>query len=508
MQTVRIICRQSRLSLLQAELVKQRILAVRPGIEVEIKGRSSRGDRELLVPLASLDGTDFFTEEIFKALQNGEADIAVHSLKDMSAPHFFSHTAFAVADRDDTRDIVFFNPDITDKLSAGKSIVIGTCSPRREQMAVEFLKMALPQQAAAIDIRTEGIRGNVEGRLQQLREGKYDGTILATAGLNRLLRQPDSAALVQSLLKDLPWMLLPLVECVPAPCQGAIVAEADPANTAAVALLKEINIDSLLQDCIREKRAAWQYGTGCLQKFGVTSLQTPQGSVLYAAGEDESGRYFSQWDGLPDATAFAGNLFRSTQYMKDFFTYQWLDAPIQTDLPAVFVANYKSLQQPGIGQLLHNKTIWASGTKTWTQLAKLGYWVQGSADALGFENLLPALKMPLIQLMPADICIITHTAAARRWQKKGYAAVSNYSLSSTNNKSVISALEAADNIFWSSFAQFEHYGRFAKSAAVHCCAGGETASLLRQQGIEPIIFPTIKAFEQWSQSAIPSHSAA
>ena len=109
MKTVRLICRHSRLSLLQAEIVKRQIESAVPGTMVEIIGRSSRGDRELSVPLSALDGTDFFTEEIFEALQKGEADIAVHSLKDMSAVHFFSHDAFAVIEREDVREVVIFN---------------------------------------------------------------------------------------------------------------------------------------------------------------------------------------------------------------------------------------------------------------------------------------------------------------------------------------------------------------------------------------------------------------
>jgi hydroxymethylbilane synthase len=298
LNTVRIICRHSRLSLLQAELVKQKIHVAEPDAEVIIIGRTSRGDRELLVPLSSLDGSDFFTQEIFEALQNNEADIAVHSLKDMSASHFFSHDAFAITDRDDVRDIVIFNATIEEKIEAGEPIIIGTCSPRREEMAVNFLKKALPQLNTEIKIETKSIRGNVEGRLQQLQEGKYDGTILATAGLNRLLRSKEDASAVKALLYDKKLMLLPLIECVPAPCQGAIVAEAHPTNAAAVSLLKKINNIKLFEEACQEKEEAYKYGTGCLQKFGVTTLHTSNGTTLYAAGEAADGTSFQKWFGL------------------------------------------------------------------------------------------------------------------------------------------------------------------------------------------------------------------
>jgi hydroxymethylbilane synthase len=540
---VRIICRQSRLSLLQAEMVKEKILAVQPAAEVEIIGRSSRGDRELSVPLSSLDGTDFFTEEIFEALLNNEADIAVHSLKDMSTPHFFSHEAFAIVDRDDTRDVVIFNPDIEEKIKAGETIIIGTCSPRREEMAIGFLKKALPQLSSEIRIEVKSIRGNVESRLKQLDEKKYDGTILATAGLNRLLKphlnppprgglvetpitenKLSNQAIIQQLLSDKKLMLLPLIECVPAPCQGAIVAEAHPDNTDAVELLKKINNKVLFEEAYKEKQEAWKYGTGCLQKFGVTTLHTANGNILYAAGEDTNGKAFQHWHGLPDLNIDEEQLFSSTDFMKDFFEYEWFEENIDIEQKVIFIANYKSVQNCSIDLLQqksatqqtlnssktadNQKIIFASGTRTWFELSKLGYWVTGSADALGVESFLPSLQMPLFNITLDDVCILTHKEAAERWKEKGYHAVSNYQLVSKKNDAVTSAIAEADYLFWSSFSQYNYYKQYIKPGAAHLCAGGETAALLKQAGEEPVIFPTIKAFEQWRKTFIRSHSVA
>jgi len=482
-------------------LVRQKILLVQPGTEVEIIGRTSRGDRELHVNLSALDGTDFFTEEIFDALRKNEADIAVHSLKDMSALHFFSHPAFAVVDRDDVRDIAIFNPGIVEKIKAGKTIIVGTCSPRREEMAVEFLKKALPQVHRDIKIETRSIRGNVEGRLTQLHNGKYDATILATAGLNRLLRSKADAHIIQELLLDKRLMLLPLIECVPAPCQGAIVAEAHPTNMEAVDLLRKINEGGLFEDAYNEKKEAYKYGTGCLQKFGVTTLQTAHFKTLFAAGEDSQGVRFSKWSSLPNIDLSEVNLFSSTDFMKDFFRYEWCDEKLSIEQPVVFIANYKAVSHQSAQEVMNDKKIYASGTRTWYELAKQGHWVEGCADALGFENFLPVLQMPLLQIQKSDICILTHAEAAERWAKKGYYAVSNYRLLAEENKSIAEKITVADFIFWSSFSQFQFYNRFSKATAVHACAGGETAALLKQQGIKPVLFPTIKSFEEWRRSS-------
>ena len=505
MKKVRIICRNSRLSLIQAELVKEKILGVQPDAVVVIIPRTSLGDRDLSVPLSALDGTDFFTQEIFEVLQRDEADIAVHSLKDMSAPHFFSHDAFAIVDRDDVRDVAIFNEDIIEKLKNGEVINIGTCSPRRQEMAIGFLKKALPQFGSEIKIEVKPIRGNLEGRLKQIHDRKFDATILATAGLNRLLRDDQKNKItgehsVSSLLEGKRLMLLPLIECAPAPCQAAIVAEANPQNTAAVELIRKINQRDLLEEVTAEKRMGFEFGTGCLQRFGVVSIKNEQGTYVYAAGEDQHGAKFSKWSNLPELELEGRTFFSSTDHMRDFFSYAVgdFDEPIESE--GVFVANYKTLLHPDAFAKLVGKKIWASGTKTWFELAKLGLWVEGSADAMGFEKMESVLKMPLFNINIKSLTILTHCNAAARWREKGYKAVSNYELSPNNQNTLKELIADSTAFFWSSFSQYEFYGKDLDKEALHLCAAGETAVLLRNEGLAPVIFPTIKSFELWRKS--------
>ena len=507
METIKLIGRSSRLSLLQIDIVKRKIESAFPELKVEVIARSSKGDALQNIPLHTVEGSDFFTQDIFDALAIGEADIAVHSLKDMSSEHFFGANKFAVVDKDDTRDAAIFNSDIEGKIKKGETIIIGTCSPRREEMATAFLKKALPQLNKEIRIETKDIRGNVETRLRKLSNGEYDATILATAGLNRLLRSQEDAELIKDLLADKKLMLLPLIECVPAPCQGSIVAEAHHLNTKAVEVLQKINEEELLADCNAEKREAIKYGAGCIQKFGVTTLHTKNGKHLYAAGKDSEGTEFVKWDPLP-SIKIEGLLFSSTDVMKGFFDHEWNDEEIKIEKPVVFVANYKTIQGQSEVKGLPNKTIIASGTKTWFELSKKGYWVTGSADALGFEFLLVSLNMPLLNIQAEDISILTHEAAAERWRLKGYNAVSNYKQIPKNDETFRESIVAAEAIFWTSFSQYEFYGKYAGPVAKHLCAGGETAELLKRAGVEPVIFPTFKAFEQWRRYSIRSHSVA
>jgi hydroxymethylbilane synthase len=507
METIKLIGRSSRLSLLQIDIVKRKIQSSFPDIKVEVIARSSKGDTLQNIPLHTVEGSDFFTQDIFDALAIDEADIAVHSLKDMSSEHFFGTNKFAVVDRDDTRDVAIFNSDIEEKIKRGETIIIGTCSPRREDMATVFLKKALPQLSSEIKIETKDIRGNVETRLKKLNSGEYDATILAAAGLNRLLKSKEDADLIKELLVDKKLMLLPLIECVPAPCQGAIVAEAHHLNTKAIEVLQKINDEELFADCYAEKREAIKYGAGCIQKFGVTTLHTKNDKYLYAAGKDSEGTEFVKWNSLPDIK-IKGSLFSSTDVMKDFFDYEWNNKDVKIETPVVFIANYKTIQVQSEVNNLSNKKILASGTKTWFELSKKGYWVTVSADALGFEFLLASLDMPLLNIKAEDISILTHKTAAERWRLKGYNAVSNYKLVPKNDETILGSIAVADAIFWTSFSQYEFYGKYAKPDAKHLCAGGETAELLMKTGAEPVIFPTIKAFEQWRKFSIRSRSVA
>ena len=260
-------------------------------------------------------------------------------------------------------------------------------------------------------------------------------------------------------------------------------------------------------NCYAEKKEAIKYGAGCIQKFGVTTLRTKNGKYLYAAGKDSEGTEFVKWNPL-QIIKIEGLLFSSTGVMKGFFDYEWSDKEVKIETPVVFVANYKTLQgQTGVKDL-SNKALIASGTKTWFELSKKGYWVTAGADALGFEFLLGSLNMPLLNIKAENISILTHKAAVERWRLKGYNAVSNYKQVPKNVKTIQESIVAAEAIFWTSFSQYEFYGKYAKPDVKHLCAGGETAELLKQAGAEPVIFPTIKAFEQWRRSSIRSHSVA
>ena len=165
--------RESRLALWQAEHVQSLLAA--GGHAVSLLGMTTRGDQILDRTLSKVGGKGLFVKELEVALEEGRADLAVHSLKDvpMELPEGF--TLACVMEREDPRDAFVSNryPSV-DALPQGA--LVGTSSLRR----VVLLRALRP------DLRIEPLRGNLDTRLRKLDEGQYDAIVLAAAGLKRL----------------------------------------------------------------------------------------------------------------------------------------------------------------------------------------------------------------------------------------------------------------------------------------------------------------------------------
>lgn len=173
-RTLTIASRESRLALWQAEHVRH-LLATHCGLAVNILGMTTRGDQILDRTLAKVGGKGLFVKELEAALEDGRADLAVHSLKDvpMNLPAGF--VLAAVLEREDPRDALV-SPRYATLAELPAGACVGTSSLRRQvQLA-----------AQRPDLRIEPLRGNLDTRLRKLDEGHYDAIVLASAGLLRL----------------------------------------------------------------------------------------------------------------------------------------------------------------------------------------------------------------------------------------------------------------------------------------------------------------------------------
>jgi hydroxymethylbilane synthase len=172
---IRIATRKSALALWQAEYVKARLELAHPGLKVSLVPMVSRGDKLLDSPLSKIGGKGLFVKELGTALLENEADIAVHSMKDVPMDFPDGLGLFCICEREDPRDAFVSNHyDSLDALPQGARV--GTSSLRRSAQ----LKALRP------DLEVLSLRGNVQTRLSKLDDGQFDAILLAAAGLKRL----------------------------------------------------------------------------------------------------------------------------------------------------------------------------------------------------------------------------------------------------------------------------------------------------------------------------------
>lgn len=228
---LRIATRKSALALWQAEYVKARLEQLHPGLTVSLVPMVSRGDQLLDSPLAKIGGKGLFVKELETAILNDEADLAVHSMKDVPMAFPEGLGLYVICEREDPRDAFVSNHfNHVDDLPQGS--VVGTSSLRRQAQIM----------ARRPDLTVRFLRGNVNTRLAKLDAGEYDAIILAAAGLMRLgFDQRIRYA-------------MPPEESLPAGGQGAVGIECRSADTELHALLAPLNDeDSALR--VRAERA-------------------------------------------------------------------------------------------------------------------------------------------------------------------------------------------------------------------------------------------------------------
>jgi hydroxymethylbilane synthase len=170
--------RESRLALWQAEHVKA--LLERLGHRVELLGMTTKGDQILDRALSKVGGKGLFVKELEVALEEGRADLAVHSLKDVPMELPAGFDLACVMEREDPRD-AWVSPGCAGIADLPPGAVVGTSSLRR----VVLLQDALTRLGRT-DVRIEPLRGNLDTRLRKLDEGQYHAIVLAAAGLKRL----------------------------------------------------------------------------------------------------------------------------------------------------------------------------------------------------------------------------------------------------------------------------------------------------------------------------------
>jgi len=256
----------------QAEHVRSRLSELYPQSSIEILGMTTKGDRILDRTLSKVGGKGLFVKELEVAMEEGRADLAVHSLKDVPMELPAGFALAAILEREDPRDaFVSNNYPSLDALPAGA--VLGTSSLRRQALvAARYPQLVI-----------RPLRGNLDTRLGKLDRGEYDAIILAAAGLKRLGLQQRIRALLEP------------EQSLPAPGQGAMAIEIPSGRADLLQLLAPLNHGPTAQAVRAERRVSRLFGGSCqipLAAFATLDndrlrlramIATPDGTRIAAA---------------------------------------------------------------------------------------------------------------------------------------------------------------------------------------------------------------------------------
>ena len=230
-KTLKIATRQSPLALWQANYVKDRLQQLYPDLTIELVPMVTKGDVILDSPLAKIGGKGLFVKELENALLNKEADIAVHSMKDVPMQFPEGLGLAVICQREDPRD-AFVSHSYRTFAELPQGAVVGTSSLRRQCQ----LKALRP------DLNIRSLRGNVGTRLSKLDNGDYDAIILASAGLIRLGLADRIASFID------------VKQSLPAAGQGAVGIECRTDDAQVQALLAPL-ADAETTYCVLAERA-------------------------------------------------------------------------------------------------------------------------------------------------------------------------------------------------------------------------------------------------------------
>lgn len=260
--------RGSALALWQANHVKARLGVVAPDVTVELMVIKTSGDRIQDIPLSKVGGKGLFVKEIEQALVAGEADLAVHSMKDVP-PELAEGLSIAAVS---AREVPW------DALCARAPVTVDTL-PQRAKVGTSSMRRQCQLLARRPDLQIEMLRGNVPTRIQKLDDGLYDAVVLAAAGLTRL-------GMAERITQELPLEL-----SIPAVAQGVMGIETRTDDDFAKELAKKAIHDDWGQAAVTAERAFLaMMGGSCTTPLAAHAIR--QGDQMKLVG----------MCGLPDGT--------------------------------------------------------------------------------------------------------------------------------------------------------------------------------------------------------------
>jgi hydroxymethylbilane synthase len=278
---ITIASRESPLAMWQAEHIKTQLNLLYPDLTIQIKGFKTQGDIILDKSLATIGGKGLFIKELEQAMLNKDADLAVHSMKDLPMNIMEDFQLAAITKREDPRDAFISELyNSLDDLPAGS--VVGTSSLRRQSQ----IKAKYPH----LEIRP--LRGNLQTRLNKLKKGDYAAIILAAAGLIRLG------------LKEKITMFLETNISIPAVGQGALGIEILSGNEELHTLIKPLNDENSARCVLAERMVSRSLAGSCTVPLGAYAFIEKESLIINGFVATPDGNHFIHAETKGDKAQF------------------------------------------------------------------------------------------------------------------------------------------------------------------------------------------------------------
>jgi hydroxymethylbilane synthase len=268
MNRIRIASRASRLALAQTNIVKKSLENLSDRLEITIVTVSTKGDRDKSDFLYKAQGVGFFTSEVEKAILDGRADLAVHSLKDLPVAATPRLVIAAVPKRESPADALVTSGQVTSIADLPAGATVGTSSPRRIAQLRHLRD----------DLKLVPLRGNVETRVGKVATGRLNAIIVAHAGLIRLGLAAKASVILQP------------EEFVTAPGQGALAVHVRPEDTELIELLLQLNDEPSRIATQAERSVLAAMRGGCSIPLGVYAKITDSHLRIDAVIADINGK--------------------------------------------------------------------------------------------------------------------------------------------------------------------------------------------------------------------------
>lgn len=504
MTTYKIGTRGSLLAVTQSTLIKNECERI-SGEKFELVLIKTQGDEITNKPLWQLEGKDFFTKELDEALLRGEVDFVIHSYKDLGSIRPEGIKLAAVTERRFAHDILITAQSTIDKLKDwSDDFIVGTSSPRRIVNLTRSLSDFLP---GSPNIRCETLRGNVNSRIRKLKEGQYHAITLALAGIERLAHTEKSAAELSELLEGMNYFVLPQSVFPSAASQGALgieMQENRQDNGKLFGILSQLVHPRTVEEVYRERKAFKEYGGGCHLAVGIHVKKIGDDFLHVHAGEADGKRIDARWMENSKLPKVSGKLFvglphgtESDIIYDEFLTKVPETKSLTLEKKHLFVTSRYCIDT--LKASTPPQGLWAAGTRSAKMLAQAGFWVNGTSDSLGTEDLM-ALKT-------SKALKIIHPHLDEEWN------VLTHHMGASDLGTIIGCYERVENkvsddyhqklkqvgaCYWTSYPQYQAFMlKFPElHHAHHFCGLGKTWQEFQAAGVK---VHTVSSMEEFYQ---------